>query len=81
MATEDSQVEIFYPHWQNEYEAALLEPEPERLFDRIQAAETAIFERLQEISQNSDHHTERQVIEDALAALRVLKRDELGFPD
>jgi hypothetical protein len=46
MATEDSQVEIFYPHWQNEYEAALLEPEPERLSDRIQAAETAIFERL-----------------------------------
>jgi hypothetical protein len=81
MATEDSNPEIFYSQWQNEYEAALLEPEPERLADRVQIAETAIYERLQQISQNSDHHTERQVIEDALAALRVLKRDEPGFPD
>jgi hypothetical protein len=81
MATEDSNPEIFYSQWQNEYEAALLESEPERLADRVQIAETAIYERLQQISQNSDHHTERQVIEDALAALRVLKRDEPGFPD
>jgi hypothetical protein len=82
MATEDSQCpEIFYPQWQNEYEAAFLEPEPEKLSERVQAAETAIYERLQQISQNAEHHTERQVIADALAALRVLKRDELGFPD
>jgi hypothetical protein len=29
----------------------------------------------------TDDFAERQVVEDALHALRVLKRDELGFPD
>jgi hypothetical protein len=41
----------------------------------------AIFNRLQAISQGSNHTAERQAIEDALASLRVLKRDNLGFPD
>ena len=31
--------------------------------------------------QDSDHYTERQVIEDALQGLRTLKKSELGFPD
>jgi len=29
----------------------------------------------------ASHNAERQAIEDALASLRVLKRDNLGFPD
>ena len=70
-----------YPHWQNEYQAALVELDPEKLSERVAAAETSIYKRLQQISQNSDHHIERLVIEDALAGLRVLKREELGFPD
>ena len=83
MATEDSPSPkvILYPEWQNEYAAALVELDVKKLPERIAAAETAIFNRLQVISQSSDHQAERQAIEDALAALRVLKRDELGFPD
>jgi hypothetical protein len=73
--------EILYPEWQNEYQAALVEPDRENLKRRVEAAETAIFNRLQKISQNSDYQTEKQVIKDALANLRVLKRDKLGFPD
>ncbi len=72
---------ILYPEWQAEYQAALLELDPKRLFERVTAAETAIFNRLQAISHYSDGHAERQAIEDALASLRVLKRDNLGFPD
>jgi hypothetical protein len=45
------------------------------------AAETAIFNRLQAIPRNPDTDAERQAIEDAVASLRVLKRDKLGFPD
>jgi len=71
---------ILYPEWQAEYQAALLELDPKRLFERITAAETAIFNRLQAISHTSDGHDERQAIEDALGALRVLKRDGFGFP-
>jgi hypothetical protein len=71
---------IIYPAWQGEYQAALLELDPERLLKRLTAAETAIFNRAQAISQSADGLAERQAIEDALANLRVLKRDNLGFP-
>jgi hypothetical protein len=82
MATDDSPpFHILYPHWQNEYAAALLETNPQKLFERVEAAEAAIFNRLQHLSQDFDSFTERQVIEDALQSLRVLKRDELTFPD
>jgi hypothetical protein len=81
MAAEDSLSEILYPQWQNEYAAALLETDPQKFSERVEAAETAIYKRLQELSQNSDHHNERHVIEDALQSLKVLKRNELGFPD
>jgi len=44
----------------------------------VTAAETAIFNRIQAIS--PEHAAERQAIEDALANLRVLRRDNLGLP-
>jgi hypothetical protein len=72
---------ILYAEWQNEFQAALLELDTEKLRERVAAAETAIFNRLQAISGGSNHTAERQAIEDALASLRVLKRDNLGFPD
>ncbi len=72
---------ILYPEWQNEFQAALLELDPEKLRERVAAAETAIFNRLQAISQGSNHTAERQALEDAFASLRVLKRENLGFPD
>jgi hypothetical protein len=82
MATEDSpSPKILYPEWQNEYQAALVELDREKLPERVVVSETAIFNRLQVISRSSDHQAERQAIEDALAALRVLKRENLGFPD
>ena len=82
MATEDSRSpEILYPDWQNEYQAALVELDREKLPERVAAAETLIYMRLQQISRGSDDQAERQAIEDALAGLRFLKRDSLGFPD
>ena len=72
---------ILYPEWQHEYLAALVELDAKTLFERVTAAETAIFNRLQSISHNPDSHAERQAIEEALASIRVLKRDNLGFPD
>ena len=72
---------ILYPDWQQDFQAALLELDPQKLSERIANAETAIFKRQQAISQSPNHVAERQAIEDALASLRVLKRDNLGFPD
>ncbi len=80
MTTEDSpSPEIIYPQWQNEYKTALLEVDREKLAERVEAAETAIFQRLQQISQNSVHQAERQAIEDAVAGLRILKEGQSGF--
>ena len=72
---------ILYPEWQPAYKDALLELDPKQLRARVTVAEAAIFNRLQALSNSTDSQAERQAIEDALAGLRVLKRDSLGFPD
>ena len=81
MAAKDPSPDIPYPDWQYEYHAAFVELDRDKLAERIAAAETAIFNRLQAISQSPDHRTEHEAIKDAVAALRMLKRDELNFPD
>jgi hypothetical protein len=72
---------MLYPEWQADYQAALLELNPEKLPQRVEAAETKIFKRLQDLAHNSNSHAERQEIEDALANLRTVKSEALGFPD
>ena len=73
-----SSPKILYSEWQNEYQAALLELDRKKLLERVTAAETAIFNRIQAIS--PEHAAERQAIEDALANLRVIRRENLGLP-
>ena len=75
---------LHYPAWQREYEASFCEPDPKKLLERVHSAETAIFNRLQQLAQDSEgveHKAELQAIADALSALRLLKRDKLNFPD
>jgi hypothetical protein len=69
---------IRYCEWEHEYEAAVLELDPKKLWERVTAAETAISKRLQAISHSSECDAERQGIEFALAILRVLKKSNLG---
>jgi len=80
---------ILYPEWQNAYQAALWELDRKMLLERVTAAETAIFNRIRAIESESerlpflqepDHAAELQTIEEALASLRVLRRDNLGPP-
>jgi hypothetical protein len=73
-----------FPLWQRTIEAALNEPDPKKLLERVYAAETAIYNRLQELAQSAEdasHLAERQAITDACKTLLILKRDKLGFPD
>ena len=67
-----------YPRWQKPYQEALIEIDNDKLKERVAAAESAIFNRLQAMSPNRDTLNERQAIEDALASLRYLKRETLG---
>ena len=66
---------------QAEFQEAVLELNREKLFEKIQKFETAIFVRLQELASDSDHHSERQAIQDAVSTIRVLKKDKLSHPD
>jgi hypothetical protein len=67
--------------WQRPLQDALLELDPEILKLRVVEAETAIFERLQELSSDHDSSEERQELLDATNTLRVLKKVSLKYPD
>jgi hypothetical protein len=68
-----------FPNWQREYESALLETDKSVLFKRVEVAEAAILTRRDALEHDSSSQIERGAIEDALANLRVLKRDQLHF--
>jgi len=70
--------DLRYPDWQRPLREALLELDPARLRARVDAAESAMFARLQVISQDGAHHPERLAIEDGLSSLRVVKRETLA---
>jgi hypothetical protein len=62
--------------WFVVYKAALLELDSQKLPERIVAAKEAVHLRLKEIQGDTDHHAERQQIEDALNSLRTLEREK-----
>jgi len=63
--------------WQRSYQAALLEVDPAKMPERIEQAYNAIRIYIYASGQNSNG-AERQALADALANLRVLRR-ELGL--
>jgi hypothetical protein len=69
------------PEWQRLYQEALVELDMDILQERLAVAEAAILLRLQALSPNPDCLSERYAIEDALANLRILKRESLGFDE
>jgi len=73
--TSTSSPPLRFPNWQREYESAVLETDKSVLFKRVEVAEAAILTRRDALEHDSSSQTERSAIEDALATLRVLKRD------
>jgi hypothetical protein len=71
----DDTAGLVHPEWQAEFQAAMIKLDVPTLRIRIAAAEALIEKRLQQIANNPDHHLERAAMADALAALRVLKRE------
>jgi hypothetical protein len=65
--------------WKAATEKATGESDIEKLRHRLLAAETAIFFRLQELSNSQDHTEERGEINVALAQLLDLKIRKLGW--
>lgn len=62
--------------WLEVYKVAMLELDPQKLPGRIIAAKEAIQLRLKGIQGDTDHHAERQQIEDAMSNLRTLEREK-----
>jgi hypothetical protein len=68
-----------FPAWQPAYEAVLTEADTYALFKLVEVAEAAVLTRRAALEGSADHHSERQAMEEALANLRVVKRDRLKF--
>jgi hypothetical protein len=66
--------------WQTLYIAAMMEVDKSKIFARLNEAEAAIFNRLQELSSIRTCE-ERTALDDAIRGLRFLKREKLNFPD
>jgi hypothetical protein len=60
--------------WFDLYASAVLEEKPERLTERVDAAEAAIHGRLRDLQYDSDHHEERHLMADAQRTLSFLRR-------
>ena len=60
--------------WYHLYAAAVVELDPKQLIERVDATEAAIHSRLRDLQYDSDHHEERQLIEDAQRTLVFLRR-------
>ena len=60
--------------WYQLYAAAVVELNPKQLIERVDATEAAIHGRLRDLQDDSDHHEERQLMEDAQHTLAVLRR-------
>jgi len=65
--------------WQQLYEQAVMEGDPQKIPERIADTREAIAGRLRDLEHDSDHHSERRRIEDALYALTVLEREMKGW--
>lgn len=72
---------IKYPHWQREFEAALRQGDPQSLRQRVDAAEIALFQRLQALAAGAQGDAERQAIAEAIETLRAIQKEKLGYPD
>jgi hypothetical protein len=57
--------------WQNLYQKAISERDPERLPELIARAEAAIYSRMRQTRKQKMDDAEKQAIDDALRALRV----------
>ena len=68
-----------FPVWQSAYQAMLVETDNDKLFKLVEVAEAAVLTRRAALRGNPNHHSERRALEEALANLRVVKKDRLKF--
>jgi hypothetical protein len=65
--------------WDELYLRTILEVNGHKMPERITATRQAISGRLHDLEHDSDHHAERQQIENALRALSMLEIETQGW--
>jgi hypothetical protein len=68
------------PRWQQLYEAALAENDPDKLVELVREVEEALVSRGQELSHSGDHADERNAMAEAAENLLVIKTGKLSWP-
>ncbi len=69
-----------FPLWGAAYRNVLEENDPQQLLHKVNAAETAIFHRLQELQIATGAGDEKLAIQEALKILLAVKTEKLNFP-
>ena len=75
-----SSPKLRFPEWQKPYFDAVLEINPQQLHEKVLHAENAIYLRLQQLD-TANSHEELIAIDGAMTNLRMLKTEELGYPN
>jgi hypothetical protein len=70
--------ELKYPQWQQPLVAAIMEFEHDKLRRKIETAEEAIGQRIQELALTDSDKLERRLLSDGLTIVRRVKRDRLA---
>jgi hypothetical protein len=73
--------DVLFPDWQPQFHAALLETDPQQLFQRVTAAEEVIFLRQQALVNSPTGGIERRATKDAINALLVVRLEKLNYLD
>ena len=71
--------EFLYPSWQKPLQEAIDEPDVQKLPERLSAAESAIFLRLQELSSSPDER-ESEAIRLACREILKIQSQRLKWP-
>ena len=79
MAFKDESSPLRFPAWEGHYRSALHETDKAALFKKVEIAEATMLTHRDALAGGVEGRAEWQAIEDALADLRVLKKERLHF--
>ena len=72
--------EFQYPSWQKPLQDAISEPDLQKLAEKVAIAETAIFQRMQELITSPDTNHESAAIREACKELFKIQTQRLKWP-
>jgi len=72
--------DLQFPSWQKPLQDAINEPDLQKLPEKLSAAESAIFQRMQELTTSPDGNHESQAIREACKQLLKIQTQRLKWP-